>query len=222
MPYEVRNTGGDKPYCVYKADGGELLGCHTAQRDAERQIAAILISEHSKSSTDALTRWWGIGSKESAEPQVLRKALLITGNAYRDRADEIIQQKALEDWVNYAWQGEQFTAGNPLLFWHGGDRIGDIIYASTEGPFLVEVAQERPDYIVNLMPSGEHPIIASVKGIWDAFQEMDIEWGASHEFLHLPKGEDGDYARILKTESTVLPRAWAANHYTLFTVLEGE
>lgn len=220
MPYEWHKDGpADKPYCVYKKTGGESLGCHGSQRDAERQIAAILVSTHSKSATETLTRWWGIGRKEQQEPQQLRKALIVTGNAYRDRTQEIIQQRALEDWVDYAWQDDQFTAGTPLLFWHGGDRIGDIIYASTQGPFLVEVAQERPDYIVNLMPSGEPPIIASVKGIWDAFQEMDIEWGASPEFLHLPKGEDGDYARILKTETSVLPRDWAANTYTFFSVI---
>lgn len=220
MPYEWRKDGEpDKPFCVYKKTGGDSLGCHATQRDAERQISAILIATHSKSSTDALMSWLSLGKKELSVPQELRKALIITANAYRDRTKEIIQQKALEDWVDYSWRDDEFVAGNPLLFWHGGDRIGDIIYAATEGPFLIEVAKERPDYIVNLMPSGEHPIIASVKGIWDAFQEMDIEWGASPEFLHLPKGEDGDYAQILKTESSVLPRAWAANSYTLFTVL---
>lgn len=220
MPYEVRRDGpADKPYCVYKQGERDRIGCHINRVDAERQATAIQVATHSKASTDALMNWLGMETKSIPEPQQLRRALIVTANAYRDRTEEIIQQKALESWVDYAWRDDTFVAGNPLLFWHSGDRIGDIIYAATEGPFLIEVAQERPDYIVNLMPSGEHPIIASVKGIWDAFQEMDIEWGASPEFLHLPKGEDGDYATIMKTESSVLPRAWAANRYTLFTVL---
>lgn len=207
MPYEIRKDGpADKPYCVYKQDGGDMLGCHENQRDAERQIAAVLVSTHEKSAP-------------SAEPG--RLALIITSNAYQDRSHEIIKQAALEAWVAYTWKSGQYKADNPLLFWHGGDPIGDVIYADTEGPFLIEVARERPDQIVNLMPPGSPPVQASIKGVWDAFETDDIEWGASHEFLYLKEdGKDGVYDRIVKTESSVLPRSWADNVYTLFSVIK--
>lgn len=209
MPYEVRKTGrADKPYCVYKDSGGPALGCHASRGKAERQISAVLISEHASK------------SQKSVEVPSLRLALMITSNAYRDRVQEIVKQKALEDWAEAAWEGDTLAIANPLLFWHDGDPIGDIVYVGTEGAFLIEIAQERPDAMVNLMPPGSPPVIASIKGIWDAFEQMDIEWGASHEFLYLKEdGKDGVYEQIVKTESTVLPREWAANAYTLFTVL---
>lgn len=379
MPYEVRKTGrADKPYCVYKEAGGPALGCHPSRGQAERQISAILISEHAQKSLKAEAgfvylslandpsvievmrdmqavmpdpdiEWQPIPTlhitlaympevtdeqfltlarrvqlsepvnielaainvfenpgeralniqaavdvklrdlqaelyrmiadagiaisnysiPENWQPHItlaylpdgivppdiplpvgtqadkiifgrddyqsqaevtatafksfdrpLRLALMITSNAYKDRTQEIVKQKALEDWAAAAWEGDQLAVANPLLFWHDGDPIGDIVYVATEGAFLLEVAQERPDAMVNLMPPGSPPVIASIKGIWDAFEEMDTEWGASHEFLYLKEdGKDGVYDQIVKTESTVLPRDWAANAYTLFTVL---
>lgn len=206
MPYEVRKVG-DK-FCVYKESGGESLGCHDTEREAERQKTAILISEHAST------------SKSLGNSNELRLGLLITSNAYADRQHEIVRQKALEDWVDRAWNGEEFIVNNPLLFWHDGDPTGDIIYAATQGPFLVEVARERPDAVINLMPPGSPPVMASIKGIWDAAAQLPIQWGASHEFLYRREDiQDGEYEQIVKTESTWLPRQWAANAYTLFMVL---
>lgn len=51
MPYEIRHGGGcppSKPYGVYKKDGGAKIGCHASKADAEAQISAIGISEHSE------------------------------------------------------------------------------------------------------------------------------------------------------------------------------
>lgn len=249
MPYVIRQDGPvDKPFCVYKESGGETLGCHANPREAERHMTAILVSTHSEQKAIGRRGRWvpsaylndlcdGCGDaalakgfkavdldtlpvgRESEQP--LRLALIITSNAYEDRDKEIIRQKALEDWVGAAWKDNAFIAANPLLFWHCGDPIGDIVYADTEGPFLIEVAQERPDSMVNLMPPGGPPVMASIKGVWDAFEGLPVEWGASHEFLFLKEdSQDGVYERIVKTESSVLPRQAAANMYTLFSVIK--
>jgi hypothetical protein len=212
MPYVIRNDGpANKPYCVYKESGGEALGCHASQGQAERHLTAILVSTHSTQKS----------SEASTANQPLRMGVIVTSNAYQDRDREIIRQKALEDWVAAAWKENTFVASNPLLFWHCGDPIGDIIYADTEGPFLIEVAKERPNAQVNLMPPGEPVVMASIKSVWNALETLPIDWGASHEFLYLKEdSQDNVYERIVKTESSVLPRRSAANLYTLFNVIK--
>lgn len=42
-PYEVRKVGDE--YCVYKVDGGESLGCHLSEDEANAQVAAIHANE---------------------------------------------------------------------------------------------------------------------------------------------------------------------------------
>lgn len=209
MPYEIRRDGpADKPFCVYREGDNGALGCHTSRMLAERQKTAILISEYA-SETKSLD-----GDQEP------RLGLLITSNAYKDTQGEIVRQKALEGWVSRAWDGETYIAKNPLLFWHDGDPVGDIIYSGMRGPFLIEVARERPDAVVNLMPPGSPPVMASIKSIWDTVGQAPELWGTSHEFLFRKEdGEDKEYEQIVKTESSFLPINWAANAYTLFAVL---
>lgn len=151
---------------------------------------------------------------------ILRYAVIITSNAYIDREGEIVRQKALEAYVDEQWRDDTFVGEQPLLVWHGGEPIGDIVYAEMQGPFLIEVAKERPDGPVNLAKrKGDAPIIGTVRQVWDAL-EAAADLGASHEFLYAAKDrEDGVYEKIVKTETTVLPRDNAANGYTFFSVV---
>lgn len=149
----------------------------------------------------------------------LRRALMVTSNAYKDREREIIKEKALKGYVENSWKGDTFVGNNPLYVWHGGDPIGQIIYANMEGPFLVEVAQERPDRAINLALSGQPPIKSSVKEVWDAL-EITPNLRASHQFGHILGDEkDGEFERIVKLESSVLSGAYPANWWTYFRVL---
>lgn len=212
MPYVVRKDGPPgKPYCLYKETGGEALACHPILRDAERHRTAILISEYGRESKSLTSE---------AVPAEPRLGLLITSNAYRDRQGEIVRQKALEDWVGLAWKDDAFIADIPLLFWHNSEPVGDIVYAATHGPFLVEVARERPDGPVNLMTPSGPPVMTTVKSLWDLVEDTPGAWGASPEFFYRRAGVGSDeIVQILDTESSFLPSWWAANAYTLFTVL---
>jgi len=154
-------------------------------------------------------------------PDGLRLMLLITSNAYEDRVGEIIKQKALEGYVDSCWKDDEYIGRNPLLVWHGGDPVGEIIYADMEGPFLIEVAKELPDHEVNLALEGETPLLTTVKTAWDAMATY-ADSGASHKFYH-PAGDEIDkaYDRILKVESSWLPTWAAANYMTDAQVIGG-
>lgn len=144
----------------------------------------------------------------------LRLMVIRTSNAYRDREGEIVSQKALQGYVDSVWKDNTFVGTNPLLLWHGGDAIGDIIFADMIGPFLVEVARERPNAVINIALDGEPPLDTTVKAVWDAL-EQETDLGASHEFYYRTSDrEDRVYEEILKTETTVLPRWAAANLMT--------
>jgi hypothetical protein len=137
-----------------------------------------------------------------------------SSNAYEDREQEIVRQKALQGYVDASWKDNEFVGDNTLLVWHAGDPIGDIIYAETVGPFLLEVARERPNAIVNLADEGEPRIDTTVKVVWDAL-EMDSELGASIQFGYVTSDrKDGVYEVIYKIETSVLPRWAAANIIT--------
>lgn len=149
-----------------------------------------------------------------------RLMLVVASNAYRDREDEIIREKALAAYVESCWKDSHFVGTNPLLLWHGGDPIGDIVWADMVGPFLLEVHQERPDGPVNLALPGEPPVVSTVKAVWDALETRGEENGASHEFGYIgPDREDGIYELIAKLETSILPRDMAANGFTLAQVL---
>lgn len=149
-----------------------------------------------------------------ADGSGLRLMQIITSNAYRDREGEIVSQKALEDYVEDSWDGDEFVGDNPLLVWHAGDPIGDVIYADMEGPFLIEVARERPNALVNVSDEDEEPLMVEIKAIWDGL-ERESDLGASHAFLPLASDrKDGVYKRIHKVETSVLPRIAAANFLT--------
>lgn len=149
----------------------------------------------------------------------LRKAIIITSNAYIDREREIITEAALKEDTDRRWKDGEFVDGDPLLLWHDGEPIGDIIFADMHGPFLIEVARERPDAQVNLAADGEPPINMSIKAVWDALENME-NLGASHAFKYpLEDREDGVYEDIVKRETSVLPRNKAANIFTDFEIV---
>jgi hypothetical protein len=154
--------------------------------------------------------------KSSGDPR--RLMVLRTSNAYRDREGEIVSEKALQGYVESVWKDDQFVGDNPLLLWHAGDPIGDIVFAEMIGPFLVEVARERANAVINIAADGEPPIETTVKAVWDALeieQAQGTEDGASHKFYYDTRDrEDRVYEQIRKTETSVLPRKAAANYMT--------
>lgn len=151
----------------------------------------------------------------------LRLIRIVTTNSYKDREGEIITQKALTEYADRCWKDGDFIGNNPLLVWHGGDPIGDIIHVEMSGQFLIEIAQERPNRMINLARAGEAPLYAEIKSVWDAL-EREPDWAASHEFAFIAADRlDGIYEHIEKTETSVLPRFAAANILTDGAVLKG-
>jgi hypothetical protein len=149
--------------------------------------------------------------KENGE----RLMLLVSSNAFKDREQEIVRQKALEEYVN------NFT-GNKLLWWHGGDAIGKVIDAQMVGAFLVEVAKELPNRAINLARKAtDAPMNTTIKEVWDFVEDKGtgIDWGASIGFRFIRDDiEDGVFERILKFETSVLPLEVAANPFTFARV----
>lgn len=159
-------------------------------------------------------------AKEGTTVNEPRYAVIVTSNAYEDREGEIVKEKALGEYVEAQWRGDTFVGQQPLLVWHGGDPIGNIVYAEMYGPFLVEVAKELPDGPVDLSRNGDAPYVSTVKAVWDALETANEELGASHEFLYAVKDrEDRVYERIVKLETSALPRSGAGNGYTFFSVV---
>jgi hypothetical protein len=162
-------------------------------------------------------------AKLRKEAKTPRLALLITGNAYKDRDQEIIKQAAFEEMVESCWKEGAYVAEHPLLFWHRGDPIGTIVYSEMYGPFLVEVAKELEDRSINVADPSDPPLVTTVKQIWDIMEREPIDWGASYEFLFKEGDQDDStYDAILKTETSVLPRDMAANGFTLCAVIPKE
>lgn len=150
-----------------------------------------------------------------------RYMFIVTSNSYKDRENETIATKALQAYVDRAWAVEdKCLPRNPLYFWHDGDPIGDVVWTDMEGPFLLEVAKERPNKPIRLTTHGRI-WKTTIKHIWDAIEKGTYRWGASHGF-RVPDGafEDGVYKRIAKFESSVLPLDAAANPYTFAGVVD--
>lgn len=165
----------------------------------------------------AINRAWVF--KQADSP--LRLMLIVTANAYIDREQEIVSEKALTAYVESCWQGTTFVGDNVHLLWHEGDPIGDIIYADMEGPFLIEVSRERPNAPVNIARRGEEALLTTIKEAWDAL-EIAADLAASHRFFYdKTDREDKVYEMIVKTETSTLPRWAAANLITLSEIVKG-
>lgn len=151
----------------------------------------------------------------------LRWMFIVTSNAYQDRDQETITTKALAHYVDRAWAIEdKCIPDNTLLLWHKGDPIGDIIWTDMEGPFLIEVARERPNQLINIKQRGK-ALSVTIRDIWDAIESANETWGASHGFKYpeSAKTKDGTYHYIAKFETSILPRAAASNPYTFAGVI---
>jgi hypothetical protein len=144
----------------------------------------------------------------------LRRMIIISSNAFKDRDHEWVSKKALEDYV------KDFT-GNDLLMWHRGDKVGEIVSAQMMGAFLVEVAQELPDRQVDISEPGGAPMITSVKAIWDAIERNPDIWGASIGFRYKAGDlDDAVYESIKKYETSLLPVEHAANPLTFARIIK--
>lgn len=148
----------------------------------------------------------------------VRYMCIVTSNAYVDREDDVITEKALEAYT----LDKELVRKNVLLWWHGGEPIGHIVHAEMVGPFLLEIAEEAKDRVVDISDEGDpEPFLVSVKKLWDAFEKSSIDLAASQGFKPLRVSDGGRvYERILKVETSVLPRDDAANPYTLSEVLK--
>lgn len=202
MPYDIRKRGNE--YCLYKASTGELVrgSCHADRAETERMGRAIMANENKAQIFKAADG--------------TRRMLIVSSNSYEDREEQTVQSKALADYVEHGWKGDQFAGDNVLLFWHDGPAIGDIVWADMEGPFLVEVAEERKSGF----PMTSH----YVKAIWDYIETHDADWGASIGFAYDPHDLEpdegqGTFKSIYKIETSVLPREFAANALTYSGVI---
>jgi hypothetical protein len=150
----------------------------------------------------------------------LRFMFIVTSNSYKDRDNEAIATKALNEYVDSAWSVEgKCLPENPLLVWHDGSPIGDIVWADTEGPFLLEVAKERPNKAISLQGM-KHVFHTTIKTVWDALERTTKRWGASHGFKFRDSDMvNGVYKQIRKFETSVLPLDAAANPYTFMGVV---
>lgn len=138
----------------------------------------------------------------------LRYMFIITSNSYPDREDETITTRALQEYVDQAW--EDGSISQPLRWWHDDELpdIGKIVWADMEGPFLLELAQELPTKLSQI--------------IFDYIeQHPDEHWAASHgfDFPEDDKTASGVYKKIYKFETSLLPLKAAANPYTMSAVV---
>ena len=145
-----------------------------------------------------------------------RYMFLFSSNAYRDREEDIVKEKALAGYV------ENFKP-NPHLFWHGGDPIGTIVGAKMFGPILAEISQELPNAVIDLQRfDDDKPMQIERAKVWDALERNTIAWGASIGFGHKQGDEqDHEFDVILKVETSSLPLSKAANGITPSFVIGG-
>lgn len=137
----------------------------------------------------------------------LREGVIVTSNGYKDREEEHVATEALKEYVRNAYEDNgDWKGDNRFQFYHGID-IGEVAAAGVVTGFLVEIVQERPGIVPEVL--------------WDYWQETStdksVQWGASHGFRAQRK--DDTYVRIDKKETTVLDVADAANLATYSGVL---
>jgi hypothetical protein len=199
MPVHVAKRGDQ--YCVEEPDGSTVK-CHSSKAKADAHARAINANIEKAQSIIVFKGEDG-----------LRHAILITSNSYEDRDEEIIAQKALEAYV------AGFKPGTPLLFWHGGQPIGEVIHAEMRSRFLVEVARELLNKIIDLSLPGEEPFLVERKDVWDMIEENKGIWGMSPGFL-AKRGDEDDqvFDAIHIFERSILLRENAANWFTYAAV----
>jgi len=196
MPVRVIKRGDQ--YCVVEPSG-KTVKCHPTKGKALAHSRAINANTH-KALMDVLHIYKGDDG--------LRRALLVSSNSFEDRDQEIVSQKALESHV------AQFQEG-PLLFWHGGMAIGKAIDAEMRSAFLVELATELPNKVIDLAKSGEEPFLVERRHVWDMLEAHRGQWGVSIAFgAEKSDAEDKVFEKIVVVERSILPRKRAANSFT--------
>lgn len=126
---------------------------------------------------------------------------MASSNPYKDRDKEFVSEQALRDAIDAEWKGGEYVGSAPVLFWHRGDPIADILWADIESGFLIEIAKERDT--------------PWAKAVFDMIERLDIEWGVSIGF----KARRIDkilrvFKAITRKETSVLPLQFAANPFT--------
>jgi hypothetical protein len=218
MPYAITEEHGR--YCV----NGK---CYESRADALAYLGALEANVSDAHKSLYFTpRSVGIFSRVKDGMTIyrgrdgLRYMFIVTSNSYKDRENETIASSALKEYVDKAWVVEgKCLPRNPLLLWHDGDPIGDIVWTDMEGPFLLEVAKERPNKVIRLTTSGRI-WKSTVKAVWDAIERNDYRYGASHGFRTDGVSANGVYKHIAKFETSVLPLDAAANPYTFAGVVD--
>lgn len=140
----------------------------------------------------------------------LRLMVVVTSNSYMDREGETITSKALQDYEDSCYPGEDlFHCDNPLLWWHDDDIVmGEAVAVNYSEPFLIEVFRELST--------------RTSKVLFDFAEGNGDSAGASHRFGYLEKDRDpdGTFHRIFKQETSYLPqRDLAANTGTYAGVI---
>ena len=137
----------------------------------------------------------------------MRLAFFVTSNGYQDRELQHVAQAALTDYVERSYDDEgEWQGDNRLLLWHQKMLdVGDIVWADIRHGFLIEIAKER-----------DTPVASWLWDWWE--QNPDRLNAASHGFKVVEMVENV-YRQIQKFETSVLPRAAAANVLTLAEVV---
>lgn len=220
MPYPI--TESDGQYCVngkcyaVRADAlayQRALEANVPDARKELYAAPAPVGIFSRVK-DGVTIYKGVDGR--------RYMFLVTSNSYKDRERETITTKALQSYVDNAWTVEgKCLPSNPLLLWHDGEPIGDIVWADMEGPFLLEVAKERPNKQITVKGRTEQ-WTTTIKNVWTALeQDTKHRYGASHGFRYVDSAfNNGVYEHIKKFETSILPLDAAANPYTFAGVVD--
>lgn len=140
-----------------------------------------------------------------------RLMLIVASNSFKDRENERVLQKALEDAVNAMWTDDgKFIGALDHRIWHikGLPSLSDLLYANMHGAFLVTLWQEREG-------------VPLAKAYYDHLETTDVPHGASIGFrvkagATTPQGE---FEAIKLIEVSTLPLNAAANIYTFSGVL---
>lgn len=130
-----------------------------------------------------------------------------SSNAFKDRQDEIVSTKALEDAVMTADAEED---KGPLLLWHTPSaRVGKCDFQAVHGRFLIE--------------SGTFDNTLLAEKALDYLATTDDVLGMSIGFAYPEPGGkvDGVYTQIRIVERSICPIEVAANPWTAFNTLKG-
>jgi uncharacterized protein DUF2213 len=117
MPYKVVKDGNQ--FCVEKKDGGKRIGCHDSREKAEKQIAAIYLSESRHMSAlyilEAATGAVRTEVKDGKSYTVVPVVALVEGviHAMNASAPELVRAATYEP-TPPLWDGRPIFLGHPM------------------------------------------------------------------------------------------------------------